>query len=130
MFATIRPRPEGDLWVAQADGISPALLFNPNQVRETWRALQNALPQVTLYYTVKSNPYHSLLATLVDEGAAFDVASAPEIQALLPFGVSTNRMIHTHPVKTENDLETSIRLGVTSFAVSYTHLTLPTKRIV
>ena len=76
MFATIRPRPEGDLWVAQADGISPALLFNPNQVRETWRALQNALPQVTLYYTVKSNPYHSLLATLVDEGAAFDVASA------------------------------------------------------
>ncbi len=117
MLATIRPRPEGDLWLAQAGVISPVLLFNPNQVRETWRALQNALPKVTLYYAVKPNSYHSLLATLVDEGAAFDEASAPEIQALLPFGVSTNRMIHTHPIKTEHDLETSVRLGVTSFVV-------------
>ena len=117
MLTTIRPRSEGDLWLAQAGGISPALLFNPNRVRETWRALQRALPQVTLYYAVKSNPYHSLLATLVDEGAAFDVASAPEIQALLPFGVPTNRMIHTHPIKTEHDLETSVQLGVTSFVV-------------
>ena len=100
MLTTIRPRPEGDFWLAQAGGISPALLFNPNQVRETWRALQNALPKVTLYYAVKSNPYHSLLATLVKEGAAFDVASASEIRALFPLGVSTNRMIHTHPVKT------------------------------
>tara|TARA_A100001015_G_scaffold180735_1_gene201153 strand:+ start:3709 stop:4113 length:405 start_codon:yes stop_codon:yes gene_type:complete len=73
--------------------------------------------QVILYYAVKSNSYHSLLATLVDEGAAFDEATAPEIQALLPFGVSTNRMIHTHPIKTEHDLETSVRLGVTSFVV-------------
>jgi ornithine decarboxylase len=117
VLTTIRPRSEGDLWLAQAGGISPALLFNPNRVRETWRALQRALPQVTLYYAVKSNPYHSLLATLVDEGAAFDVASAPEIQALLPFGVPTNRMIHTHPIKTEHDLATSVQLGVTSFVV-------------
>ena len=117
MLTTIRPRSEGDFWLAQASGISPALLFNPNRVRETWRALQRALPEVTLYYAVKSNPYHSLLATLVDEGASFDVASAPEIQALLPFGVPTNRMIHTHPIKTENDLETSVQLGVTSFVV-------------
>jgi len=117
VLTTIRPRSEGDLWLAQAGGFSPALLFNPNRVRETWRALQHALPQVTLYYAVKSNPYHSLLATLVDEGAAFDIASAPEIQALLPFGVSTNRMIHTHPIKTEHDLETSVQLGVTSFVV-------------
>jgi ornithine decarboxylase len=53
----------------------------------------------------------------VDEGAAFDVASAPEIQALLPFGVPANRMIHTHPIKAERDLETSVQLGVTSFVV-------------
>ncbi len=103
--------------MAQAVGISPALLINPNQVRATWRALQNALPKVTLYCAVKSNPYHSLFATLVNEGAAFDAASAPEIQALLPLGVPTNRMIHTHPVKAEHDLETSVRLGVTSFVV-------------
>ena len=84
MLTTIRPRSEGDFWLAQTGGNSPALLFNPNRVRDTWRALQQALPNVTLYYAVKSNPYHSLLATLVNEGASFDVASAPEIQALLP----------------------------------------------
>src|SRR6056300_1976202 len=64
---------------------------DPESVADAWRALQQALPNVTLYYAVKSNPYHSLLATLVNEGASFDVASAPEIQALLPFGVPTSR---------------------------------------
>lgn len=117
MLTTIRPRSEGDFWLAQTGGNSPALLFNPNRVRDTWRALQQALPNVTLYYAVKSNPYHSLLATLVNEGASFDVASAPEIQALLPFGVPTSRMIHTHPIKTEHDLETSVQLGVRSFVI-------------
>ena len=117
MLTTIRPRSEGDFWLAQTGGNSPALLFNPNRVRDTWRALQQALPNVTLYYAVKSNPYHSLLATLVNEGASFDIASAPEIQALLPFGVPTSRMIHTHPIKTEQDLETSVQLGVRSFVI-------------
>ena len=117
MLTTIRPRSEGDFWLAQTGGNSPALLFNPNRVRDNWRALQQALPNVTLYYAVKSNPYHSLLATLVNEGASFDVASTPEIQALLPFGVPTSRMIHTHPIKTEHDLETSVQLGVRSFVI-------------
>ena len=117
MLTTIRPRSEGDFWLAQAGGISPAMLFSLTRVRETWRSLQAALPGVTLYYAVKSNPYTSLLTTLVDEGACFDVASAPEIQALLPLGVPTQRMIHTHPIKTITDLEASIELGVTSFVV-------------
>ena len=117
MLTTIRPRPEGDLWLTQAGGISPALLFNPNQIRETWRALPNALPQVTLYYAVKSNPCHPFLATIVDEGAIFDLASVPKIQALLPFGVSTNRVIHTHPTTTEHDFGKSVQLNVTSYLI-------------
>lgn len=93
------------------------MLFDPIRVRSTWHALQHALPDVTLYYAVKSNPHPTLLAVLADEAAHFDVASAPEIQALLPLGVSPHRMIHTHPIKTEHDLELSTHLGVSTFVV-------------
>lgn len=117
MLTTVKSRSEGDFWLAQTGGISPALLFNPNRVRESWRALQRALPGVELFYAVKSNPHSTLLATLVSEGASFDVASAPEIQALLPFGVPTSRMIHTHPIKTEQDLNASTGHGVSTFVV-------------
>ncbi len=117
MLTTVRPRSEGDFWLSRTGGVSPAMLFDPVRVRTTWQALSNALPGVTLYYAVKSNPHSTLLATLADEGACFDVASAPEIQALLPYGVSASRMIHTHPIKTEADLEASTHLGVSTFVV-------------
>ena len=104
MLTTIRPRSEGDFWLAQAGGISPAMLFSPTRVRETWRSLQAALPGVTCTTLLNLTLTLALLTTLVDEGACFDVASAPEIQALLPLGVPTQRMIHTHPIKTIVDL--------------------------
>ena len=117
MFATVKPRAEGDFWLAQTHGASPALLFDPGRVRRTWRALEDALPGVTLYYADKSNNHSTLLNVLADMGASFDVASAPEVTQLISLGVGVNRMIHTHPIKTDKEMAASTGFGVETFVV-------------
>jgi len=117
VLITLFPRSDADQYLSVSEGISPALIFDPNKVRSTWHALQNALPGVSLFYAVKSNPYPSLLKTLALEGASFDAASAPEIQALLSLGVPVSQIIHTHPIKMISDLEQSVAFGLETFVV-------------
>jgi len=113
----IHSRAAAEQYLELTKGITPALIFNPRAIAKAWKQLQSALPGVTLYYAVKSNPYESILRVLNAEGAQFDCASAPEIEALLKLGVSLDRVIHTHPIKTTNDLQISYDLGVRTFVV-------------
>lgn len=117
MLTTLFSRSDADQYLCQCDGISPALIFDPKKVRATWHALQSALPGVSLFYAVKSNPYPSLLKTLDSEGASFDAASTPEVQALLSLGVPASKIIHTHPIKMISDLEQSVALGIQTFVI-------------
>ena len=117
MDTLIHSRAAAEQYLELTKGITPALIFNPKAVTNAWQQLQSALPGVTLYYAVKSNPYESILSALNAEGAQFDCASAPEIEALLELGVSVDRVIHTHPIKTTNDLQLSYDLGVRTFVV-------------
>lgn len=117
MDTFIHSRAAAEQYLELTNGITPALIFNPKTITNAWKQLQSVLPGVTLYYAVKSNPYESILKELNTEGARFDVASAPEIEALLTLGVSVDRVIHTHPIKTTNDLQLSYDLGVRTFVV-------------
>ena len=117
MDTFIHSRADAEPYLESTSGITPALIFNPKSITKAWRQLQSALPGVALYYAVKSNPYDSILNVLNVEGAQFDCASAPEIEALLKLGVSVDRIIHTHPIKTTNDLQLSYDLGVRTFVV-------------
>ena len=117
VLTTLFSRSDAEGLLNLSAGISPALIFDPNKVRTTWHALQSALPGVSLFYAVKSNPYPTLLKTLAAEGAAFDAASTPEVQSLLALGVPVGRIIHTHPIKMPADLEQSVALGIETFVI-------------
>ena len=112
----LAPRELASDWLAGVES-TPALVFDPAICQRQWALLSDALPGVTLYYAVKSNPYHDLLQTMADLDAHFDVASAAEIRMLDQVGVSSNRMIHTHPIKTEAEIERAVAAGVTTFVV-------------
>jgi len=92
-------------------------VFDPEICRRQWSDLSSALPGVTLYYAVKSNPYPGLLQTIANEGGHFDVASAAEIKMLEHEGIHASRMIHTHPIKTDAEIEKAVAAGVTTFVV-------------
>lgn len=112
----LEPREAAADWLRLVE-TTPALVFDPAICRAQWRALTSALPGVDLFYAVKSNPQPELLSALQAEGAGFDVASAAEIRCLESSGVHPERMIHTHPIKTDLEIEKAVASGVSTFVV-------------
>ena len=112
----VLPRESASTWLDLVE-TTPSLVFDPDICRRQWDDLSNALPGVILYYAVKSNPYPGLLQTIANEGGHFDVASAAEIKMLENEGIHASQMIHTHPIKTDAEIEKAVAAGVTTFVV-------------
>ena len=65
---------------------SPLLVVDCEQVRRQYRALRAALPGVDLHYALKPLPHASVVATLRDEGAFFDLATTGEVELVKATG--------------------------------------------
>ncbi|MGH8548069.1 MAG: type III PLP-dependent enzyme [Methylococcales bacterium] len=96
---------------------TPLLILDCQKVLSQYRALQAALPNVSLYYAIKSMPNEAILRTLVEAGAGFDVATVGEIELLQPLSDSPRSTIHTHPVKRDTDIRAALRYGCTTFVI-------------
>lgn len=78
---------------------SPLLVITKNELIENYDTLRKLLPQVNLFYAVKSNPHPVVLKTLTDIGSGFDVASEAELDQVLDLGVAPEKIIYTNPIK-------------------------------
>ncbi|HEC12554.1 MAG TPA: type III PLP-dependent enzyme [Acidiferrobacteraceae bacterium] len=78
---------------------SPLLLVSTNTLQQRYRILADLLSRVGLYYAVKSNPHPAVLKALAEAGSGFDVASEAELDAVLKYGVASERIIYTNPIK-------------------------------
>jgi ornithine decarboxylase len=96
---------------------SPLMVVDCEQVRRQYRALRDALPGVDLHYALKPLPHASVVATLRDEGAYFDLATTGEVELVKDQGIAPERCIHTHPIKRDSDIRDALRFGVTTFVV-------------
>ena len=96
---------------------SPLLVVDCEQVRRQYRALRDALPGVDLHYALKPLPHASVVATLRDEGAYFDLATTGEVELVKDQGIAPERCIHTHPIKRDSDIRDALRFGVNTFVV-------------
>lgn len=94
---------------------TPTLFLSENRLREGYRSLRNALPGVTLYYSVKSNAAPQIISILSNEGSNFDICSNGEIDIIKNCAVAPQRCIHTHPIKRDSDITYAIDYGVTTF---------------
>jgi ornithine decarboxylase len=71
-----------------------------------------ALGRVEPFYAVKANPHPEILKVMAEAGASFDVASIPEMQAVLKAGASPDRIIFANTIKRAESIARSARLGV------------------
>jgi ornithine decarboxylase len=94
---------------------TPLLLLDCDVIRSQYRALQKALPGVTLYYALKPLPHPAVVAALRDLGSCFDLATTGEIRLVKSAGVEAERCIHTHPIKTDADIRAALRFGIHTF---------------
>ncbi len=96
---------------------SPLFVIDAERVRLQYRRLAAALPGVDLHYALKPLPHASVIATLRDEGAFFDLATNGEVELVRRVGVAPERCIHTHPIKRDSDIRTALAFGVKIFVV-------------
>jgi ornithine decarboxylase len=104
-----------DLRALVAKHGTPLLLVDCDVVRRQYRALHEALPNVTLYYALKPLPHAAVVAELRDLGACFDLATAGEIRLVKSAGVAPERCIHTHPIKSDAEIAAALRFGIRTF---------------
>jgi len=97
--------------------ISPALIIDAEIVRRQFREFQQALPHVTPFYSVKTNPHPLVIDTLEEFGCHYDAATLGEIKMLLSRGVAAGDILFTHPVKTVAEITEASALGVNAFTL-------------
>lgn len=96
---------------------SPLLLLDCDKLADQYKQLQNALPNVELYYAVKAFSHPAIINTLNQLGAGFDIATTGEINLLRQEFVNPRRTIHTHPIKKDRDIRDALRFGCSTFVV-------------
>ena len=96
---------------------APLLLLDCDIVRQQYRALRDALPNVTLHFALKPLPHPEVVRTLLAEGASFDLASSGEVELVAAQGVPAEKTIHTHPIKRHQDIRDALAYGCNVFVV-------------
>lgn len=96
---------------------SPLCIVDLARIRAQYRELALALPSVDLHYALKPLPHASVIRTLNEEGAYFDLATSGEVDLVRRSGVAPGRCIHTHPIKRDSDIRTALAFGVNTFVI-------------
>ncbi len=96
---------------------SPLMIIDCDIIRDQYRALNKALPGVTLHFALKPLPHPAVVETLLQEGASFDLASSGEVDLVKSAGVPAEKTIHTHPIKRDADIQHALNYGCSVFIV-------------
>ncbi len=90
---------------------SPLLVLSRQRVRDSFAALQRALPNVQIFYAIKSNHNSEILKTLKQAGASFEVASFGELKMVMKIGINPKDVLNTQPFLSEKDFAECYKAG-------------------
>jgi ornithine decarboxylase len=95
---------------------SPCLIVDVDTVADNYAALENAMPEASIFYAVKANPADEILARLARLGSCFDTASIGEIELCLRHGIKPSKLSFGNTIKKQRDIAAAFNLGVRLFA--------------
>ncbi len=95
----------------------PALVVSEQQLLDNVQRFRRAMPRVRPYYAVKANPHPQVLATLIEQGLDFEIASQQELDALLQLGQSAEQIIYSNPIKSPVYIRYALSRGLRWLAV-------------
>jgi ornithine decarboxylase len=81
-------------------------------LRKKYFHWKNSLERVLPYYAVKCNPDPKILEELNKLGAGFDCASLGEIELVLSLGISSDKLLFAHPMKSISHIRKAKEYGV------------------
>ena len=95
---------------------TPNIVINLHTVKNNFIALKSAFPYARIFYAIKANPGEPVLKMLAELGSNFDVASRYELDLILSFGVSPDRISYGNTIKKALDIKYFYDKGVRLFA--------------
>src|ERR1700739_4586538 len=118
----IRPskhRPPGFAAIGTVQRVPPTpyLTIDLGRERENFQVVRAARPAAETGYAVKANPAGPTLRLLAAQGAAFDVASAGEIDGCAACDIEGHRLTFGNPIKKASDVAYAYARGVRRFLV-------------
>jgi ornithine decarboxylase len=96
---------------------TPFLIMDLNRVADNYRRIQHAFPGAVVHYAMKANGHPEIIDCLASIGSHFEVASIAEAQQLIRQGVSPERIICMHPIKSPRLLDFLCQNGISVMAV-------------
>ena len=96
---------------------TPFVLIDLDVVESKFHDLASALPATELCYAVKANPGGPVIERLAAIGSSFDVASVPEIDLVLSYGVEASRISFGNTMKKRRDIAYAASKGITRFTI-------------
>jgi len=87
-------------------------IYNPESIVERVRLWRELLPEVELFYAVKSNSDEIIVQKMLSLGCKFDCASKAEIEKVLQLGGSPSDIIFANPVKKNEHIQYAKEKGV------------------
>jgi diaminopimelate decarboxylase len=95
---------------------TPIYVINEQILRERYRSLKGLLNQVydknEIHYAVKANSNLSVLKILNSEGASFDCTSMGEVYMCLKAGISSDKIIFTGNMFTDEDFTFALKNNI------------------
>ena len=98
---------------------TPLYVYSQRTLTEHFRKLDAAMSPVghLVCFAVKSNSNLSVLRTLANLGAGFDIVSGGELRRVIAAGGDPRRCVFAGVGKTEGEIEFALRRGIYSFTV-------------
>src|SRR5688572_9072933 len=84
---------------------TPYILTDLSIVEQNARQLKELLPNVKIYYALKSNPHQKIIERLDRIVEGYDIASLGEWELLKKHKVKPGRILFSNPVKISKHIE-------------------------
>ncbi len=110
------PAPLSPDLLQSIDMPTPYLVTDLDTVADRHAAFRAALPGVRVHYAMKCNPAPSILRTLHDQGASFEIASLGELRMLQAIGVDPADVLYSNPVKPPAHIAAAHEAGLWRFS--------------
>lgn len=94
---------------------SPFILFDLDILAENYYKLKNNINKSEIYYAVKANSHRRIVQRLVELGSSFDIASVGELDLVMEFGCTPDRISFGNPIKKIKDIAYAYSKGIRLF---------------
>lgn len=96
---------------------TPLLIFDPQKMKDQYQRLQQALPNVRLYFALKAAGHLDAVKVIKSCNGYLDIATAGEIKLVQKAGFPIDHCMHTHPVKKPQEIDEAYQAGLRRFVV-------------